>query len=318
MGIAIVDAARLAQDNKRAHEALTARHERLARRMAAETRLLEKVRREMYDGALVPFRDVFGRLKSVDLAELAVIDALPCADLPDVDLHEVRVGAVEVVGAVAGGAAAGAAAGAGAGAATFAAVGALATASTGTAISGLSGAAATSAILAWLGGGSLAAGGGGVAAGTTVLGAIVAAPVVLAFGGVLGGVLEWRGRKARKDQQETAGRLDEADAELRLAETVADAVCGRSEQIRDVLSGLYAAILERLPALEEQLATNDDYATYPPEQRRLVAVLVSLASTTVTVMSTPLTDEDGMVTDLSQQVVDDAWRRLGDIGPAAA
>lgn len=38
----------------------------------------------------------------------------------------------------------------------------------------LSGAAATNATLAWLGGGSLAAGGGGMAAGSAVLGAITA------------------------------------------------------------------------------------------------------------------------------------------------
>lgn len=43
------------------------------------------------------------------------------------------------------------------------------TASTGTAISALSGAAATNAALAWLGGGALAAGGGGMAAGNALL-----------------------------------------------------------------------------------------------------------------------------------------------------
>lgn len=52
------------------------------------------------------------------------------------------------------------------------AVFALGTASTGTAISSLSGAAATNAILAWLGGGSIAAGGGGMAAGAATLTAI--------------------------------------------------------------------------------------------------------------------------------------------------
>jgi hypothetical protein len=51
-------------------------------------------------------------------------------------------------------------------------VGALAVASTGTAISSLSGVAATNATLAWLGCGSLAAGGGGMAAGAVVLGTI--------------------------------------------------------------------------------------------------------------------------------------------------
>lgn len=49
-----------------------------------------------------------------------------------------------------------------------------AAASTGTAISTLSGAAASNAVLAWLGGGAIAAGGGGMAAGATVLATITA------------------------------------------------------------------------------------------------------------------------------------------------
>jgi hypothetical protein len=56
------------------------------------------------------------------------------------------------------------------------------TASTGTAIVSLSGAAATNAALAWLGGGALAAGGAGMAAGEAVM--TLAGPV----GWVLGGI----------------------------------------------------------------------------------------------------------------------------------
>ena len=67
--------------------------------------------------------------------------------------------------AVVGATAAGAVAAAG----TTATVAAIGSASTGTAIASLSGAAATKATLAWLGGGALAAGGGGVAMGVAVL-----------------------------------------------------------------------------------------------------------------------------------------------------
>lgn len=67
--------------------------------------------------------------------------------------------------AVVGGATAGAVTAAG----TTAAVAAFGSASTGTAIASLSGAAATKATLAWLGGGALVAGGGGVAMGVIVL-----------------------------------------------------------------------------------------------------------------------------------------------------
>lgn len=67
---------------------------------------------------------------------------------------------------------------------SWALVGAYGTASTGTAISALGGAAATNATLAWFGGGSIAAGGGGMAAGSLTLGGIVAIPA-LAVAGIL-------------------------------------------------------------------------------------------------------------------------------------
>lgn len=60
-----------------------------------------------------------------------------------------------------------------------------ATASTGTAISTLSGAAATNATLAWFGGGAIAAGGGGTALGATILTGGTAAVVIAAGAGIM-------------------------------------------------------------------------------------------------------------------------------------
>jgi hypothetical protein len=57
-------------------------------------------------------------------------------------------------------------------------------ASTGTAIGSLSGAAATNAALAWLGGGTLASGGGGIAAGTAIVSAVSTGGAVIAIAGV--------------------------------------------------------------------------------------------------------------------------------------
>ena len=84
------------------------------------------------------------------------------------EIKKASVGATVLLGGL-GGAALGTAGGFAASGATTAAVMALGSASTGTLISTLSGAAATNATLAALGGGSLAAGGGGVSLGTTLL-----------------------------------------------------------------------------------------------------------------------------------------------------
>lgn len=99
------------------------------------------------------------------------------------ELREVSAGAGVLMGGL-GGAAAGTAGGFAAAGATTSAVMALGTASTGTAIASLSGAAATNATLALLGGGTIAAGGGGVALGTAVLGG-----ATLGVGLLVGGMI---------------------------------------------------------------------------------------------------------------------------------
>lgn len=101
------------------------------------------------------------------------------------------------------GSTAGAGVAAGVGVAAFAPTAAMAiattfgTASTGTAISALGGAAATNAALAWLGGGVLAAGGGGMAAGKALL--ALAGPIGWAIGGtaIIGSGLFARSKNAK-------------------------------------------------------------------------------------------------------------------------
>ena len=86
----------------------------------------------------------------------------------------------------------------------YGSVGMLATASTGTAIGGLSGAAATNATLAWLGGGSLAAGGGGMALGTAVLGGMVAGPLIA----ITGFVMDSKAEQNLTEAYEYASEID--------------------------------------------------------------------------------------------------------------
>jgi hypothetical protein len=314
VGIALMEAARLAKVNRARLEELEDRHAALPARVDRERAATERRRQEIYDGVLVPFRDIFARLKNVDLAELAAIDVPDGGQLPAVQVDRVRLTALHAVGALAGGVTAGA----GAGATAFATVGAFAAASTGTSISGLSGAAATSATLAWLGGGSIAAGGGGVAAGTIVLGSLVLAPAVLATAGLV----SWQGRRQRRKQRQTATELDQAEREVTLAEQRTAVVLTRSRQIRAVLADLQEQTAARLPGLAELIGAHDDYATYTPGQRAQLAAVVGLVTTTIAVMATPMTDDTGALTDLSGQVLADAQQRLSDLagdadGPAA-
>ena len=85
-------------------------------------------------------------------------------------------------------------------------------ASTGTAISTLSGAAASNAALAWLGGGALAAGGGGMAAGNAFL--ALAGPVGWAIAGVsllASGLIFWKSKSDKNHLENVFIAISERD-----------------------------------------------------------------------------------------------------------
>jgi hypothetical protein len=102
-------------------------------------------------------------------------------------------------------------AGAVTGAITWGAVGSLALSSTGTAISTLSGVAATDATLAWLGGGSLAASGGGVVAGVAVLGGIIAVPIVIMGGYLINDYAKKKYEQAKSDHEKAQIYISDLD-----------------------------------------------------------------------------------------------------------
>ena len=115
------------------------------------------------------------------------------------------------------------------------------TASTGTAISALSGAAATSAKLAWLGGGALAAGGGGMAAGNAFL--ALAGPVGWSISGatLLASVALFANKKMKLRKE----KKEEIEAVLRNVESVKEInyrvkqLLDKTSKLRDMLNTQY-------------------------------------------------------------------------------
>ncbi|RYF60605.1 MAG: XRE family transcriptional regulator [Comamonadaceae bacterium] len=166
------------------------------------------------DDFFVPFFDVASHLVGAPTLPPSDDDAPPEAAGPAEDVAEAKIQTSSRLLSSALAGAAGAAAGAPVGGAVaygaFTAAASLGTASTGTAIASLSGAASTNATLAFIGGGSLATGGAGVAGGTTVLAGMVAGPVaLLAIGGVL-----MMARRNKQKEIKLQAQLEKAEHDL--------------------------------------------------------------------------------------------------------
>lgn len=285
-----------------AQDLLQEQHDLTARAMQD----LGEIELGCYDGSLRDFVELFEKLRNVTLSDLDLSEVPPeIADF-DVELHDINFKAVDAARLAVSSSAAGAASGL----IAFAAVGTFATASTGTAIGTLSGAAATNATLAWLGGGSIAAGGGGMAAGTVVLGGIVALPV-LAVGGL---VLHHKGRKALADAEEDALQAERAIKEMELAATVAHGIEARAVRLAQLTERLDLLLRERNAVLRHVTARCVDYATFDEADRGAVMHAAATAKTLRTVMDVPLLDDDGTATDASARVADAAADYLDEQG----
>ena len=134
--------------------------------------------------------------------------------------------------------------------AVYGGVMALGAASTGTAISALSGAAAYNATMAAIGGGSLAAGGFGMAGGAMVLGGVVAAPLIAAAGWAYASHAEEALANARKARDE----VNEAVEKFTAAKKQLLQVQSYSNKIHDSLDKIYKKGF--LPYFEELKRVN--------------------------------------------------------------
>lgn len=142
------------------------------------------------------------------------------------------------------------------------------TASTGTAISALSGAAATNAALAWLGGGAVAAGGGGMAAGHAFL--ALAGPVGWTIAGAtllasitLFTINKFKLSKQKKEEIEAVKK--NTYATLKLSEKI-KVLIDETTVLRDKLNQTYGDCLHEF---------GKDFMTIPKERQMQLGVLVN-------------------------------------------
>lgn len=161
---------------------------------------------------------------------------------------------------------------AGVGTAAFAPTAAMAiastfgTASTGTMISLLSGAAATNASLAWLGGGALAVGGGGMAAGEALL--ALAGPIGWAIGGaaIIGG-----GLLARSKNEKIANEANDKRKEVEILSKELKAANHEVNSLITLTKNHVLGVQAILSALSNKAPKN--YNDFSPNDKNNLAAL---------------------------------------------
>ena len=249
------------------------------------------------NGTLSAFLDVFTQIKNVDFGETEGLDELHRLHIDEQEFVELR-GMANFAGSIAGGAVAGTASGALAAFGAYGAAQALAFASTGTAISALSGAAATNATLAFFGGGSLAAGGLGMAGGTVVLGGLVAGPALLVMGLVAGKAAQKGLEKAYTNRAEAI----QIAAQLNTASLQCETIRRRTYMFYNLLARLDSYFMPLIHRMGDIVKIEgDDYSQYSAKSKAVVASCASVAVSIKSVLDTPLLTDDGLLTDASEE-----------------
>lgn len=187
--------------------------------------------------SLQEFVDNFEKVKNVDFEGDLILDENLKLDMNQ--LKDIKILSITIKDLLKGGTVA-LTGGQLAGLATSTGFTSIATASTGTAIAGLHGAAATNASLAALGGGSLASGGLGMAGGTMVMNALAFAPA-MAIGGLF---INGKGTKnlntahdVMKEAKQLKNDMEEAEKELIKLRVLAEKIQKEIEKFDGIMNG---------------------------------------------------------------------------------
>ncbi|MBX1934942.1 hypothetical protein I9Q28_05605 [Campylobacter lari] len=241
----------------------------------------------IHQNSFKEFIDIFSKLKNVESSDFSKDDLkfninefIEFTKESVIDFTKLAAGGIASLGA-------GALAGLGA----YGSVGLLASASTGTLISTLSGAAATNATLAWLGGGSLAAGGFGMAGGMAVLGGIVAAPV-LAVGGFLYSKV---GEQALDEAKSNLHKAKAAASEMDTARIATTAISSIVNESLIAIQNLDGVLIKELQTFKLMIIRENDYSKFTNGEKAYTQFIVNLVKAISGICKVNVLTEDGIV-----------------------
>ena len=261
---------------------------------------------DVLNHGILPFVKSFKKIKNVELRGSAGLD-----ELSKFNISKEELAAMEQMGSLAESVVSGAAGGVAAGAlAAIGAYGAATTfgvvAGTGTAISTLSGIAATNATLAFLGGGSLAAGGFGMAAGAAVLGGLVAGPFLAIMGLVLSSKAEENLEKARANRAEAEKIVEQC----RTASSMCVSITMRCDYVSGVLDRMKQRLVTAINTIEKIVYRYDDgsgfadFGKFNDNEKKTLAAACALAKSIKSILDTPILTESGELTPESAEISD--------------
>ena len=306
---AVSDNSKAGQINEIANQSIENARDQLDRQRKEVGSALESLGKEkltILNRSVTDFVTSFEKIKNIDFQSSIGLEELKNLHIDQNTCHELKELGNFALG-VAGGAAAGMAGGALTAMGAFGAAMTFASASTGTAISTLSGAAATNATLAFFGGGSLATGGLGMAGGMYVLGGLVAGPALM----VMGMITEAKSKEKLEKALSNKAQADEIVESLNAASVQCSAIRRRTYMFYNLLAHLDALFLPQVWKMQDIVENEGlDYRAYTLESKKAIAAAASTACTIKAVLDTPILTPEGELTEASENVTKEIGDRI--------
>lgn len=280
--------------------------ERQRQEVSTALEMLGKEKLSILNLNVLDFVNTFEQIKNIDFQDSIGLEELRNLHIDQNTFRELKELGNFALG-VAGGATAGAVGGALTAMGAYGAAMTFASASTGTAISALSGAAATNATLAFFGGGSLASGGLGMVGGMYVLGGLVAGPALM----VMGMITEAKSKEKLEKALANRAQAEEVVVSLNTAAAQCAAIRRRSYMFYNLLATLDSIFLPQVWNMQDIVKNEGtDYRAYKPESKRAIAAVASTACTIKAVLDTAILTEEGELTEASAKVTKEIGERI--------
>ncbi len=275
---------------------------------------LGEIKIDAWTEGMDQFVEEFGHFKNVRMVRNKVLDSpqmlmIGSAEELYINMYDGALSANEMlrIGTASLGA------GAIIGVAAYGGVMLLGAASTGTAISALSGAAASNATLAWFGGGSLASGGLGMAGGKLMLGGVVIAPVIA----VAGFVMEAKSKEKLANARMIYSEAAESAQKMNVVTTYMKGICDVSKDYADFIERfgrVFAPFVDELyrirSAYEPSASGTIEFSSLTEAEQKTLHLSWLMAQIYYQLLSSPILDQDGNVDESAIPALESADKAL--------